>query len=84
MVTELTREEMEKAIVLERLFASNPDIKLSISTIEGAKTFTRAEIIDEVNRSTAFGKQYVQEQLQYTRDLASGKILALLEEIENL
>lgn len=80
----LTREQMEQVIVLERLFASNPDIKFAVITAQGPKTYTRADIIEEVKHMTPFGKKYVEDQMQYTRDLASGKILTLLEEIDNL
>lgn len=80
-----TKEEMERDIVLSQLFASSPDLRLTIGGQDnGIVTLTRDEIIGHVERLDDFGKRYVRTHMDYMRSFKSGELYDLLEETEKL
>jgi len=83
-MTQSQRSLKEQAIVLSQLFASNPELKLSIGSGGGMVTLTRDELITHVTEMDAFGEKYVKTQMDFMRSFSSGEIYGVLEKIENL
>jgi hypothetical protein len=80
-----TKEEMERDIVLNQLFASSPDLCLTIGGQDGGMvTLTRDELIGHVEQLDDFGEKYVKTHMDYMRSFKTGELYDLLEEVESL
>jgi hypothetical protein len=78
------RIEKEKELILAQLLASSPQLKLSVGTSEGMKTYTRDQIIEHVKQLDNVGQEYVKTQMDFMRSLKTGEIYSLLADIESL
>jgi len=67
----------EKEIVLARVRAYTEDFELSIG---GKGTFSRDEIVENIEKETDVGREIVEMQMDYLRDLISGNIYKILED----
>lgn len=83
MTTTDSKANLEKKIVLEQLFASNPKMKLSVGTPTGIQTYTRKQIIEHVEQMDEVGVEYIKTQMDYLRSHKTGEIYSLLDEIES-
>ena len=61
----------EKEIILARVRTYSDDFELSIG---GGSTFSRDEIIENIEKETETGQEIVEMQMEYLRDLISGDI----------
>ena len=67
----------EKEIILARVRAYSDDFELSIG---GKGTFSRDEIVENIEKETDVGKEIIETQMEYLRDLVSGNIYKILED----
>jgi len=63
------REDMKK-LVLARIKAASDDLSISIGSTE----YTKDEIIKRVEQEDEIGKEIIEIQMEYLRDMASGAI----------
>lgn len=63
------KEQLQK-IVIARLNTIPKDIEISV----GSGQYTKEQLLEFVKEGNELGKQLMQMQLEYLRDLASGKI----------
>lgn len=71
----------EKQLVLERLLAANPRLKLAISVNGVMSTYTRQDIRKHVEQLDEVGRKYIDQQMSFLKSMASGEIHALLADI---
>lgn len=71
----------EKQLVLERLLAANPRLKLAISVNGVMNTYTRQDIRKHVEQLDEVGRKYIDQQMNFLKSMASGEIHALLADI---
>lgn len=64
-------DENIRQLVIARLKASSAGLKISIG---GKGTFSREDLIKNVEVDNEIGKRVIDIQMEYLRDLASGKI----------
>ncbi len=65
-----TNEDI-KQLVVERLKATSGDLKISIG---GEGAFSKEDLIKRVEEGDDIGQKVMEIQMEYLRDLASGKI----------
>ena len=66
----------EKEITLARVRAYSDDFELSIG---GRGTFSKSEIVENIEKETEIGQEIIEMQMGYLRDLISGHIYKILE-----
>ena len=67
--------EIQK-LVLARLKATSRDFQLSV----GSKDYSTQELIEKVKEGGEIGKQIMEIQMEYLRNLSSGKIYKYLDD----
>ena len=70
-------DKNEKEIILARVRAYTDDFELSIG---GKGTFSRDEIVENIEKETDVGKEIIEMQMEYLRDLVNGNIYKILED----
>lgn len=70
--------QTEKELVIARLETYPTNIGTLIGNND--KSYSKKDLIDNVTQGTAVGKQIVDIELNYLRDLASGKIYDITSE----
>lgn len=68
-------QDQIKELVIQRILATSTDSGLAI----GLKDYTSQELIEHIKQDDQIGKQVVDIQINYLRDLVQGKIYAELE-----
>jgi hypothetical protein len=69
------KEELAKQLVLARIDVMPSSFELSI----GDKgTFTKKQIIEEINKNSEVGKQVIDMQLNFIKALSTGKLTQTL------
>ena len=63
-------DEDIKNLVLARIMASSDDLGVAIGSVE----FTKNEIINSVKSQNKIGKEIMEIQMEYLRDMANGAI----------
>lgn len=66
-----TTDEDVRQLVIARLRATSSNLKISIG---GEGAFSREDLIKKVEEGDEIGKKVIDIQMEYLRDLASGKI----------
>lgn len=66
-----TKDEDIRQLVIARLKASASGLKISIG---GEGTFSQEDLIKRVEAGDDIGQKVIEMQMEYLRDLASGKI----------
>ncbi|HUV47117.1 MAG TPA: hypothetical protein VMW29_03205 [Candidatus Bathyarchaeia archaeon] len=64
------KKEDIKRLVIERIKAGSRDLRIAV----GSKTFNKTSILQSIQKEDSFGRQIVEAQISYLKDLASGKI----------
>ncbi len=64
-----TLQDMQK-LVLARLRASSDDLTVSIGSTE----YTKEQMLESVEKIDDLGKEIIEAQIEYLRDMASGAI----------
>jgi hypothetical protein len=64
-----TLKEMQK-LVLARLRVSSDDLTISIGSTE----YTKQEMLESVEKINDLGKEIMEAQIEYLRDMATGAI----------
>lgn len=67
---QLEIDEDIKNLVLARIMASSDDLRIAIGSVE----FTKSEIIKSVKSQNKIGKEIMEIQMEYLRDMANGAI----------
>lgn len=67
---QLEIDEDIKNLVLARIMASSDDLRIAIGSVE----YTKNEIISNIKSQNKIGKEIMDIQMEYLRDLASGAI----------
>jgi hypothetical protein len=78
-MSEETKEEKIKELVLARIGMMPPHLKLSIG---GFGTFTKQELSEHVRKGDDAGKQIIQMQVNFIKALTSGKLIETLNKNE--
>ncbi len=68
-IDQKTLEEMQK-LVLARLRASSDDLSISVGSTE----YTKKEMLESVEEINDLGKEIIEAQIEYLRDMAAGAI----------
>lgn len=63
-------QEYIKALVIARINALSKDLEISV----GGEEVTREEILKSVAEGNELGKEVIEMQLKYLRDISRGKI----------
>lgn len=67
-----THEELVRKIVIERIKAMDPHVKIALGHQQGF--LTKEELLDEVQKGTPAGEKIVAIQMRYLRALKEGLI----------
>ena len=63
-------QEDIKNLVLARIIASSDDLRIAIGSME----YTKKEMIENVKEGIEVGKEIMEIQMEYLRDMAKGAI----------
>ena len=63
-------QDEKKELVLARLRATSKDLGISI----GSTNYSRGELLKRVEKEDEIGREIVEIQMEYLRDMAQGKI----------
>ncbi|MBI2074366.1 MAG: hypothetical protein HYT83_00840 [Candidatus Levybacteria bacterium] len=63
-------QEDIKKLVLARIMAASDDLRIAIGSTE----YTKTEMIENVKAGNEVGKEIMEIQMEYLRDMASGAI----------
>lgn len=63
-------QEDIKKLVLARIMATSDDLRIAIGSTE----YTKEEIIERVKAGDEIGKEIIEIQMEYLRDMAEGAI----------
>lgn len=63
-------QEDIKNLVLARIIASSDDLRIAIGSTE----YTKEEMIENVKEGNEIGKEIMEIQMEYLRDMAKGAI----------
>lgn len=71
-ITTIDKETQEdiKKLVLARIKAASDDLSISIGSTE----YTKDEMLKSVEKEDEVGKEIIEIQMEYLRDMASGAI----------
>ena len=69
MDEKIIKEDMKK-IVIARINTLSDDLGI----IVGNKKYTKKEILDSVEKENETGQEFIEMQIEYLRDMASGAI----------
>jgi hypothetical protein len=69
-------KEKEKEVVIARLEVLSPELFFSVGS--DGKGFSREELIEEINKNTEIGKNFVKSQFDFLRALKDGSLMATL------
>lgn len=74
-ITKQSQEDIEKT-VLARIMAASDDLRIAIGSTE----YTKDEMIEDIKAGNEVGKEIIEIQLEYLRDMAQGVIYQTLNE----
>lgn len=72
MEEKLNKEEIIRKIVLERIRAMSPRVKIALGNKGGF--LNKEELLKEVTNNTSLGKKIIQIQFRYLQALKEGKV----------
>lgn len=72
-----TLEEM-KILVIERINATSPNLRMHVGIAPNKPSYTREELIANVKAGNEIGMQIINAQIEYLKAMASGEIYKLL------
>lgn len=75
-MTKIQTDEEIRKLVVERIKAMSDEAGLIIG---GDKKMSKAEMIENVQKGSDEGKQIVDMQMTFLRDMASGKLMEILQ-----
>ncbi len=75
-----TKEEQEvqediKKLVLARILSASDDLKIAIGSTE----YTKKEMLENIEEENEVGKEIIEIQMEYLRDMAEGAIYQISE-----
>lgn len=68
-------DKNQKELVLARIQAYSDDIEIAVG---GEKSYSKQEILDNIESETEVGKEIVDIQMNYLRDLVNGNLYKLI------
>ncbi len=68
--------QKENEIIIARLEATSPDLFFSVGG--DGKSFSKDELIEEINNNTEIGKNFVESQFEFLRALKDGSLMRQL------
>lgn len=68
--------QKEKEVIIARLEAISPELSFSIGG--ESKSFSKKELIDEINKNTEIGKDFIKSQFELLRALKNGSLMSTL------
>lgn len=71
-----TISQKEKEIIIARLEAVSPELFFSIGSDN--KSFSNKELIEEINKNTEIGNNFVKSQFEFLRALKDGSLMNTL------
>ncbi|HEY4503601.1 MAG TPA: hypothetical protein VJJ28_00615 [Candidatus Paceibacterota bacterium] len=71
-----TISQKEKEVIIARLETISP--KLFFSVGSDTKSFSTKELIEEINKNTEIGKNFVKSQFEFLRALKDGSLMNVL------
>ncbi len=73
MTQEINILQKEKELVLARLEVLSPDLYFSVGA--DSKSFSRNEIIEQINTNTEIGNDFVKVELEFLRAFKDGSLM---------
>jgi hypothetical protein len=71
-----TITQKEKELVIARLETISPELFFSVGSEN--KSFSKADLIEEINKNTEIGKNFVKSQFEFLRALKDGSLMNAL------
>ncbi len=68
--------QKEKEIIIAQLETVSPELFFSIGSEN--KSFSKKELIEEINKNTEVGKKFVKSQFDFMRALKDGSLIKTL------
>ncbi len=68
--------QKEKEVIIARLEAMSPELSFSIGSEN--KSFSKDDLIDEINKNTEVGKNFIKSQFELLRALKDGSLMDAL------
>jgi len=75
-MTKVQTDEEIRRLVIERIRAMSDESGLVIG---GDKKMTKNEMIESVKQGSRAGRQIIEMQMTFLRDMASGKLLEMIQ-----
>lgn len=73
---EKTILQKEKEVIIARLEATSPELFFSIGS--DSRSFSKDELIEEINKDTEIGNNFVKSQFEFLRALKDGSLMKAL------
>lgn len=73
---EKTILQKEKEVIIARLEATSPELFFSIGS--DGRSFSKDELIEEINKDTEIGNNFVKSQFEFLRALKDGSLMKAL------
>lgn len=71
-----TISQREKEVIIARLETISPELFFSVGS--GNKSFSKDDLIEEINKNTKIGKNFVKSQFEFLRALKDGSLMNTL------
>ncbi len=71
-----TITQKEKELIIARLDVISPELFFSVGSDN--KSFSKGELIEEINKDTEIGKNFVKSQFEFLRALKDGSLMNAL------
>jgi hypothetical protein len=71
-----TITQKEKELVVARLETVSPELFFSVGSEN--KSFSKEDLIEEINKNTEIGKNFVESQLEFLRAFKDGSLMNVL------
>jgi len=73
---EKTISQKEKEVIIARLEATSPELFFSVGSDD--KSFSKDQLIEEINKNTEIGNNFVKSQFEFLRALKDGSLMKTL------
>ena len=71
-----TTLQKEKEVIIARLEAMSPELSFSVGS--ESKSFSKKDLIDEINKNTEIGKNFIKSQFELLRALKDNSLMNTL------
>jgi hypothetical protein len=69
-------KQKEKELIIARLDIVSPELSFYVGG--GDKSFSKKDLIEEINKDTDIGKEFIKIQLEFLRAMKDGSLMKVL------